>query len=810
VADFDAALYVSTDCEDISNTCVQGADAALDMESFQLQLQADVTYHIFVDGYGIDTDRNGIYTLHITEPCVPQCDDKSCGDDGCQGVCGQCPDGETCDPAGQCHPAQQGDHCSNPISVTGLPYSHNWDTSELSADYHYEANQCPGMPLGWGLASNDAVYAFTPEVNDVYIITLNAAFDSTLYVTTGCEVSTTCIAADEQSLMGETLSLSLEADVTVFIFVDGYGNLSNPSGDFTLTIDTDCVPDCADKECGTDGCGGSCGECEGTLQCDDEGHCTELPGNSCLAPFPIESLPFSTPSTASTEDATHELAVPYDACPGETGVVGGGSPEEVYAFTPTESGVYTVEVDADFSAIVYVVTDCTIFAKDCFIPKWEGPLIWFQVDWDCKKPAASDCGGIESTYLLTSAQLTLNIWLEADTPYFIVVDGKSNAESEADKGAYQLDISGPCTPECENRECGSDGCGLTCGTCEEGLVCDEPTGQCEAQPGNACTSPFIVDTIPFNASDSTNNATNVYGVPYAGCFNQSPKAGAGSKDEVYAFTPEIPGMYDITIDTNFVAATYVLNDCVPYYSTCFFEETYGLNTWLDVLPECSFGDECLAMATGDDINTLKLETELGQTYYIVVDGTGSLSNYSGSYSLTIEKGCDPQCEEKECGDDGCGDVCGACSGGFICDEDGQCVDTTIENGNTCENAWTVTMDPTFIGVGDTSDKSDVYDGSQCVGSGLPNGDDSRDEVWAFTPQETGIYVITVNPTAGFQAVVYVMETCGDDDGNLDCVMGTSEEIMSPALMAGTTYHVIVDGWGVGDVSGSYVLEINKF
>ncbi|MBM4354817.1 MAG: hypothetical protein FJ109_13690, partial [Deltaproteobacteria bacterium] len=36
-------------------------------------------------------------------PCVPDCTDKQCGDDGCEGSCGSCPDEEECKD-GQCEP----------------------------------------------------------------------------------------------------------------------------------------------------------------------------------------------------------------------------------------------------------------------------------------------------------------------------------------------------------------------------------------------------------------------------------------------------------------------------------------------------------------------------------------------------------------------------------------------------------------------------------------------------------------------------------------------------------------------------------
>src|SRR3989344_4592183 len=44
-----------------------------------------------------------------------------------------------------------------------------------------------------------------------------------------------------------------------------------------------CTPDCKDKTCGSDGCGGSCGNCTGTATCHAGACCT--PGSSgCCTP----------------------------------------------------------------------------------------------------------------------------------------------------------------------------------------------------------------------------------------------------------------------------------------------------------------------------------------------------------------------------------------------------------------------------------------------------------------------------------------------------------------------------------------------
>ena len=40
---------------------------------------------------------------------------------------------------------------------------------------------------------------------------------------------------------------------------------------------TDCLPDCAGRECGDDGCGGACGQCGEGLECDAAGICQVAP-----------------------------------------------------------------------------------------------------------------------------------------------------------------------------------------------------------------------------------------------------------------------------------------------------------------------------------------------------------------------------------------------------------------------------------------------------------------------------------------------------------------------------------------------------
>lgn len=81
--------------------------------------------------------------------------------------------------------------------------------------------------------------------------------------------------------------------------VDGSDDASN---------DTVCVPDCEDRQCGTDGCGGSCGDCEMIdcmkATCIEETGICKYNGNSCCCQYDEHCL--------NSDPCTH------DYCDGET------------------------------------------------------------------------------------------------------------------------------------------------------------------------------------------------------------------------------------------------------------------------------------------------------------------------------------------------------------------------------------------------------------------------------------------------------------------------------------------------------------
>ncbi len=138
-----------------------------------------------------------------------------------------------------------------------------------------------------------------------------------------------------------------------------------------------CIPDCSadnggTKECGSDGCGGSCGDC-GDDQCLAQEICHEFAGDQCCNPIVVQSLPFE--HKGFTFGAEDSIPVP--------GVQ--PKPDKIISFTPSEAGDYYVWGSCSSYAIS---TECSsnadpIFSHNCEI--LEDPL-GFEEDYYTSLP----------------------------------------------------------------------------------------------------------------------------------------------------------------------------------------------------------------------------------------------------------------------------------------------------------------------------------------------------------------------------------------------------------------------------------------
>ena len=195
---------------------------------------ADLVADLVTDG-AVPTDSTDLTpplevvdTIDADVPCVPDCDGKECGDDGCGGGCGKCPlpllcDDGTCTEPG---PGEFGALCFEDADCVSGWCTQIWDSGRCTV---LCVEECP-EPLncerfdwvegGFGLCVPDC----EPDCHQK-----ECGWD-------GCGGS--C-----------GLCPLIQDECTDGVCV--------------------CIPDCEGKECCSDGCGGSCGSCSWPYICED-------------------------------------------------------------------------------------------------------------------------------------------------------------------------------------------------------------------------------------------------------------------------------------------------------------------------------------------------------------------------------------------------------------------------------------------------------------------------------------------------------------------------------------------------------------
>ncbi len=198
-ADFDASLYVITNCANPSGSCVGGANEGsfAQGESLAVTLNAGTTYFIVIDS----PQQNGQGQYHfVLRKGLPA-----------------------------------NDSCSSPVVIepNRLPFLASATTFGATNDSN------PGTPCLRSAQSGsgpDVVYQFTPASGQNYDLTVvpAASYDVSVYIVTNCVNATSCKGADVGGGgVSETLRRNLNAGTTYFIVIDGF---QGDFGDFTLTV----------------------------------------------------------------------------------------------------------------------------------------------------------------------------------------------------------------------------------------------------------------------------------------------------------------------------------------------------------------------------------------------------------------------------------------------------------------------------------------------------------------------------------------------------------------------------------------------
>lgn len=200
--------------------------------------------------------------------CKPDCNGKECGPDGCNGTCGECPKGKICD--GKtfkciCIPMDHKDCCDSAVcwydgcggvgdKVTDCPYGCK-DGKCLSCKPNCGFKECGDDGCGGscgvcgeGQTCIDGVCSCQEKHHK------------------GCCDKAICWY-DSCGAKGEKIQ-------------------DCPSGCQGGKC-IECVPNCSGKECGNDGCGGSCGVCKDASECIDGKCITMITENQEIQPLDL-------------------------------------------------------------------------------------------------------------------------------------------------------------------------------------------------------------------------------------------------------------------------------------------------------------------------------------------------------------------------------------------------------------------------------------------------------------------------------------------------------------------------------------------
>ncbi|MBR59232.1 MAG: hypothetical protein CMH54_14600 [Myxococcales bacterium] len=223
--------------------------------------------------YDCDTDGEAEPTnthpyLCPGEECEPYCEGRECGPNLCGGTCGACPEGTACD---------------------------------FGTYSCVEVESC-GDVTPMGCCSGDTVQFCNA---DGILNIVNCAQESD-------PEKTTCGWVDFSEATG-FYACTNEAT-------------AEPTGAVPMECPASaCLPDCTGKECGDDGCGGSCGGCLAPAICNAN--------NECEGPEPNPDTTSTDPGTTGSDAGSGDQNTPEDATPND-----GSSYSEGGPINPPSSG----------------------------------------------------------------------------------------------------------------------------------------------------------------------------------------------------------------------------------------------------------------------------------------------------------------------------------------------------------------------------------------------------------------------------------------------------------------------------------------
>lgn len=394
---------------------------------------------------------------------------------------------------------------------------------------------------------------------------------------------------------------SIDGDTTI----DG----DNADGDGDLEGELDgCIPDCNDKKCGPDGCGGFCGTCKGNNQACLEGKC--------------ECVPYCGDNECGD-----------NGCGGTCGTCGS---EENCCYG---NCISTRPYCSCHCTCWYATADTTCNGYDC------GPTC-FNV---CQDTCSGDAGGLRSY-----------------------------------SGDCYLGECNDCSPKCDGKQCGDDGCGGTCGMCDQGFACVDSA--CLAVDCNFASEGAPCNDGTMCTTEGTCHNGECSGTNVVDCTDQvdctddicDPEKGCVSKEN------------DENCDDGIECTT----DSCSKSEGCQYELDHDIcdDDNVCTTDRCDFEQGCVNVgnqAFCDDGNDC--------TGPDICDGEGEC--FGEPYDCNEHGICDPESRYCLCAERYSGDYCDACADGYIgypeciddlCDPDpchGHGICDTVDASCTCDNPY---------------------------------------------------------------------------------------------------------------------------
>ncbi len=448
------------------------------------------------------TSVGGTAICYKGKVCDPaqNCQGKDCGDNGCGGTCGKCGTHYQCEQGKCVYQAYCGDGTCDAAkneNCESCPDDCNCGDGQVCYQQACCTPSCQGKECGadgcGGTCWKDSGTKECSDKLDCTDDTCDSGKCNHTLQSGHCVIDQQCYNKNQHKTDNDCLVCNTTLDTT------GWSNVK----DNTLCQDGKgkcikgacCIPMCEDKECGDDGCGGSCWNGDPSKTCDDGKVCT-------------------TDSCNKDGKCNHQVVSGYcdigDTCY-KNGEPNPGNPCQ-YCLASKDQYHWSTRSDE------YKLTN----GKVCYQGKPCDHATHCSGKECGDDGCGADCGTCKASYICNANQ---ECQYQASCGNGIC-DSNENCGSCAQDckcKSGQVCYNGECcTPKCDGRECGDDQCGGVCGTCDSGEACDQATGKCLGK---------ILWTYGLDAYTPYPPAVGDNGVLYAGTYCAKPTGNKECPDD---------------------------------------------------------------------------------------------------------------------------------------------------------------------------------------------------------------------------------------------------------------------------------------